>query len=400
MNTKPGPWMKDALDIVMAWQLRNADITDPAQAIEAVKSSRDSELPSLLASHILQLIIRPLFSQAKPPTSNKTTGKRSVGGGFGEEEAPAWKDPKEKTAIELLRWALSALDEKGLEANWKLLYPPILKMLDDSETQWKVTGCELLTQLLRTARPSFLSRTGLGPVFETTLRPFFAYLPTLTPEEEAAALMDATLPAMMQLAEAMYHSDALTSADASLLDTKRIRLLNDIVNQGVLAPLTHALPSTYPLLATTILTHLPPLFAKLGINTVRHLPSLISSLSLILQNPFILAKSNLVLATISALKALIENAWPRIYDHLPVLMGGVAKCWWRCCEEEEGKGGQKDGQKGTDIEGIKAQLQEVIAMLDAVLGTNDAKKEEWEKQKLEIVEASKWMEGLFKEGSE
>lgn len=41
MNTKPGPWMKDALDIVMAWQLRNPDVTDPTQAIEAVKLERN-----------------------------------------------------------------------------------------------------------------------------------------------------------------------------------------------------------------------------------------------------------------------------------------------------------------------------------------------------------------------
>jgi len=40
LNTKPGPWMKDALDVVMAWQLRNPDATDQAEAIEAVKVSR------------------------------------------------------------------------------------------------------------------------------------------------------------------------------------------------------------------------------------------------------------------------------------------------------------------------------------------------------------------------
>ncbi|KIV99592.1 hypothetical protein, variant [Verruconis gallopava] len=39
LNAKPGPWMKAALDVVMAWQLRNPDITDPAAAIEEVKLS-------------------------------------------------------------------------------------------------------------------------------------------------------------------------------------------------------------------------------------------------------------------------------------------------------------------------------------------------------------------------
>jgi tRNA nucleotidyltransferase (CCA-adding enzyme) len=389
MNTKPGPWMKDALDIVMAWQLRNPDVTDPAQAIEAVKTSRDSELPSLLASHILQLIIRPLFSQAKsPPNSTSATGRKGAKVGFGDdEEVQPWKDSKEKTAMELLRWTLSTLDPKGMEVNWKLLYPPILKMLDDHETKWKVMGCKLLVQLLNTIRPSFFSRTGLGPVFETTLRPFLAYLPTLTPEEESAQLLDATFSAMIQLAEVTYHPNSLTPSDVSSLEKKRIKFLNSIINEGVIAPLGHALPSTYPVLATTIISHTPLLFAKLGIYSVRHLPSLISEFSMILQNPFIVAKPELVLATIDALRALIENTWPRIGGHLPVLMGGVCKAWWRCCEEEA-KGGQ-------DVQSIKDGLREIVAMLDAVLDTDENKKKEWEKQKRDICEASKCMEGLF-----
>jgi tRNA nucleotidyltransferase (CCA-adding enzyme) len=32
--------MKEALDVVMAWQLRNPDSTDAAAAIEAVKASQ------------------------------------------------------------------------------------------------------------------------------------------------------------------------------------------------------------------------------------------------------------------------------------------------------------------------------------------------------------------------
>ncbi|KAF2217264.1 hypothetical protein CERZMDRAFT_25232, partial [Cercospora zeae-maydis SCOH1-5] len=38
IGIKPGPWMKDALDVVMAWQLRNPGSTDTQQAIEEVKN--------------------------------------------------------------------------------------------------------------------------------------------------------------------------------------------------------------------------------------------------------------------------------------------------------------------------------------------------------------------------
>ncbi|KAL1587396.1 hypothetical protein WHR41_03917 [Cladosporium halotolerans] len=37
LSTPPGPWMKDALDVVMAWQLRHPDVKDPTEAIEEVK---------------------------------------------------------------------------------------------------------------------------------------------------------------------------------------------------------------------------------------------------------------------------------------------------------------------------------------------------------------------------
>lgn len=37
LSTPPGPWMKDALDVVVAWQLRNPEVTDASAAIEAVR---------------------------------------------------------------------------------------------------------------------------------------------------------------------------------------------------------------------------------------------------------------------------------------------------------------------------------------------------------------------------
>merc|ERR1712000_293167 len=39
LDTKPGPWMKSGMDIIMAWQLRNPDLTDSEAAIEEVRAS-------------------------------------------------------------------------------------------------------------------------------------------------------------------------------------------------------------------------------------------------------------------------------------------------------------------------------------------------------------------------
>lgn len=45
-GTKPGPWMKKALDMVMEWQLRNPGQTDPEQAIsEVLERKRELGIP-------------------------------------------------------------------------------------------------------------------------------------------------------------------------------------------------------------------------------------------------------------------------------------------------------------------------------------------------------------------
>ena len=41
LGVKPGKWMAQALDVCVAWQLRNPEETDPSGAIEEVRSKKD-----------------------------------------------------------------------------------------------------------------------------------------------------------------------------------------------------------------------------------------------------------------------------------------------------------------------------------------------------------------------
>jgi tRNA nucleotidyltransferase (CCA-adding enzyme) len=41
LDAKPGKWMAAALDVCMAWQFRNPNATDPAEAVKEVKRSAD-----------------------------------------------------------------------------------------------------------------------------------------------------------------------------------------------------------------------------------------------------------------------------------------------------------------------------------------------------------------------
>jgi tRNA nucleotidyltransferase (CCA-adding enzyme) len=387
--------MKDALDVVMAWQLRNPGSTDATAAIEAVKASRneqtDSELPFRLASHFLQLTIPPFFPQNKP-ASNALEASR--------QPAP-WKDPGAQYILELLQWCIRVLSPKEIEAQWRLLVPPILKMIDEIDAAWKAKGCHFLgllleglnqpttTDVVSEKKPAmkqslseFLHRTGYHNVFAESLLPLFAYIPSLTPEPEAVPLFKEVFPALTTLA-------MLLPKESVKGDTREL-FLDKIVREGVLSPLTHfPTPSTYPELATVIISHLQIVLGHMGIDSVKHLPNLIPLLSTILGEPFIVSHKALTVSTLKALQAVMLNAWPRIPGHRGAIMMGICLCWGRCKEE--------NAVAQTHVGEVKEVLQDTVAMLDAVMRAVEESgvKEMWEGEKRELVDASLELGGLF-----
>jgi tRNA nucleotidyltransferase/poly(A) polymerase len=397
LGTKPGPWMKEALDVIMAWQLRNPDATDAAAAIEAVKVSRseqtDSELSLRLASHFLQLTIPPLFPQNKP-TSNALEASR--------QPAP-WKDAGNQYGLDLLEWAISTLDRKTMEAKWHLLMPPILKMMDDVVVEWKARGCHMLSLLLGnlhqtsgeddTKKPStasqgstnFVQRTGYHNIFAEALLPMFTYIPSITPEGESVALLREVFPAVIVLAQFL-------PTDTSKGDSQE-RFLDRILREGVLSPLAHfPTPSSYPELATLIMSQVPILLGRMGIDTVKHLPDLVPLMSTILREPFALGHKRLLLSTLGALQSVLLNAWPRLLAYRGAIMMGICMLWGRCVEERK----KADGQ---DVEDVTKQVQESVAMMDAVMlaTETDGLGEAWEREKRDVMQASLGYEELFAE---
>jgi tRNA nucleotidyltransferase (CCA-adding enzyme) len=386
--------MKEALDVVMAWQLRNPDSNDTAAAIEAVKATRgennDSELPLRLASHFLQLTIPPLFPQNKS-TSNALEASR--------QPAP-WKDDDSRYVLDLLKWTIGALDRKSIEAKWQFLMPPILKMIDDLDVGWKAKGCHMLGLLLEalhqpsattsltrkltsTSSSNFLQRTGYHNVFAEALLPMLTYIPSITPEHESTALFKEVFPAVISLA-------LLLPLDAIKGDNRE-RFLDKILREGVLTPLAHfPTPSSYPELATLIMSHVPGLLGHMGIDTVKHLPDLVSLLSAILQEPFILVHRPLVIATLKALQSVLLNTWPRVSAHRGVLMIGLSLLWARCMEEQA-------KPRAQDVEDVNAQIKEAVAMLDAIMRASekDGLADMWDKEKQDVVEVSTGYEDLF-----
>lgn len=378
--------MKDALDVVMAWQLRNPTNTDPAEAIAAVKKARegDGELPQRLASHFLKLTIPPFFPQNK---SSDT---------FDLSKKPApWKDSHNEYVLDLLRWSIQALDAKAIEQNWHLLVPPILKMLDETEAEHKARGCQYLAQLLqildrephKNKSAAFLARTGYHEVFASTLWPLFTYIPSLTPESDSVPIFQSVYLPLSSL------------ANLSKSDAEQTRFKDKLMREGVLAPLSHfPTPSTYPDLACIIIHQITEITKRMGIESVKHLPSLVPLLTSIMQDPFILGHKHLALATVRGLQSLMQTCWPRLPAHRGAITLGLCVLKGRCEEESNNlPEGEESSQKRHDlllVQDIIKEVKDTAEMLDAVLSQSEVN-EEWQSEKMTLVDVDEGLKGFF-----
>ncbi|KAH6614117.1 tRNA nucleotidyltransferase [Boeremia exigua] len=386
LSIKPGPWMKDALDVVMAWQLRNPTITDPTEAIEAVRKAKesDSELPQRLAAHFLKLTIPPFFPQTKSTTAFEVSQK----------SAP-WKDPHNEFVMGLLDWSIKALDRGAIEQNWHLIVPPILKMLDDTEVESKARGCKYLAQVLlalqsgpsRDTAAKFLARTGYHEVFASTLWPLLTYFPSLTPESESITIFQSIYEPLRALA-------TLTTSE-----DKRAKFVDKLMREGILAPLTHfPTPSTYPHLACEMIRQIEKVAALAGIETVKHLRTLVPLLTGIMQDPFILAHKQLALAAVEGLQCLAQVCWPRLPAHRGAFTLGLCVLKMRCDEEFSGENnGEEGSQKRQDwdlLRKLREEVKDTAELLDMVLSQSEVG-EDWKKEKVALVDANDDLRGFF-----
>lgn len=407
--------MKGALEVVMAWQLRNPECKDHTEVIDAVKfhvvsnpaqgpqtKSKTSELPARLATHFLELTIRPLFASQKhehpdiTPAGHRST-RPAVNKPTNFNQKPAWKSPNEAYAIDLLRWVLLTLDPKGVESNWGSLVPPILKIIDDLEIAWKATGCELLTLLLKSTPPALLARTGLGKVFEETIMPLFTYLPSLTPEADSVVLLDKTHSAVIALTDALYppsqptkpapNQPTFSKRPTAASTMTRSRYLDQILHKGIFAPFAHSGANVR--IAEVLLAHLIPILNALQLDTVRHLQRLLPIISGVLAEPLGSAYPPLLEQALLALQSAMLNAWPRISAHRGEIFKGLCVCWVRIGEEEELKG------EVEALRGARKELEACAEMLLAILKTDEAVNFKTEVSNL--AEADQRVASLFKD---
>jgi hypothetical protein len=407
VDARPGPWMKSAMDIVMAWQLRNPTITDPAAAIEEVKASeivnsskkvetnghvakkqKKGELTSALVSHFLRDTLKPLFSVKANPEIT-AAGRKRIGRGaknddtdFGDESVTKpWKSNHSSWALDLLQWCCKSLDEKGLEREWGFVIPPLLAVLDDTDTNIRAKGCNMLVTMLSNCSPALLKRTGLAPIFEDSLYASVAYLPSLTPEEESIILLDAALPALLALTNLLHPLPENGAHGPS-----RQKYLDTILRKAILQPYSHA--GEHVRIAQTLLAHLPSILQNHGIDSTKHLKDLIPLLSTILADPLGPAYVPLLHEAAKAMRAVIVNAWPRIMEWRGEVLKGATVCWIRLDEE-----GGDDNEMAFDE--LKKELVAAVKALENAVKAHDGGDTVWDAEKEKLVGASGRLEDLL-----
>ena len=367
LATPPGPWMKDALDVVMAWQLRNPHVKDPSEAIEEVK--KHGELTSALANHFLKLTIRPLFVKAKPDNVTEQGRKKDktelpakmTSENSDERITKPWKSEKDKFALGLLKWIVNGLEETSTEQVWPLLVPPILTLVDDWETRYKQLGAELLHSLLRATSPTLLSRTGLGSVFEDALMPCLTYLPSLTPEPDSVAILAATYPALFTLMKTRFPITAATPPKDPIR-LNRNKSLDTILRKGILHAYAHC--GQYPGITRVLFLNLITLLNELGIDSVKHLQYILPMLSESLTHAAKARQTAVLRAALQALQAVIFNGWPRMFEHRVEIMKGVTIAWLILIESgNDGAGAVTE---------VKNCMVETVRVLHAAMGEKES----------------------------
>lgn len=347
------PWTNDG-----SHRLSQSLLASYLSTLQSEPKKFDSLIHELLLSHI-----KPLFIKSKNPllTAQARKAVAPVPGPNAPSDFETANKPwkfQSPHIVTIFEWTLTQLDASLVEAHWPLIIPPLLTVLDDVSTTYKVRGCSLLLLLLEVCPANLLERSGLGEVFHNTLMPYLLYLPSLTPEDESVPLLQATYDALLALTLARYNMPDMPKS--------KIKALDAILRYGILGGYSHAGDNVR--ISRLQMIKLTDLINATGLHCVKHLKDLLPMISGILTAPFATAYPPLLDAALQTLRALLTNGWPRMAYHRGEILEGLVICWCRI-EYEEGESRNK-------IIGTKRSIEEIShAVLQTLMDDKVAKEE-------------------------
>ncbi|KIP09815.1 hypothetical protein PHLGIDRAFT_34198 [Phlebiopsis gigantea 11061_1 CR5-6] len=269
-----------------------------------------------LVEAILNECVRPIFRSNLHPKVNASTGRvlpRSAGGTSAYQdhyEGQVWK--RHPGVLNVIDWCVTCIEGTAYERIWHLVIPPIMTLLDDYETKYKLRGVQIVSHLLENAPGELLRRTGIGGLFYSSFKTCLTFLRTA----ETPALIRSVVPASLLLVEK-------TTLPAS---TERFDQLWGVLGEGIIDTVwTYGFEEAESVRAT--LDVLPDVIRALGIGCSRYLKALV----LQLVHPLVPGPENpdtaFQLASVCALVVLMEECAPRMQKWKGTILDGVCRRW-------------------------------------------------------------------------
>ncbi|KAI0438800.1 hypothetical protein F4803DRAFT_81694 [Xylaria telfairii] len=351
-----------------------------------------TERARFITEDVLTDSLRPLFSKSRPATVT-VSGRPAAfpeppprygqGEGFGGGEeilnAKPWKYTR-RYAVTVFEWAVENTDTDLLQQHWPLYTPILLTLLDEPQpTSLKLRSLSIFRSFWNRCPDGLLSRTGLADVFEQAVFPTVLSLPSLTPEAESCALLNAAYPALFNMAglEDSGSVDANSENwDIGIEDTgdKALRnehdprskgfseaqrkLLDKIVREGIMTGYHHA--KEHVELVGLFCQTLRHLVDGMGILSVKYLKDMIPMISEILIDPFGTQYPPTLLSAIHLLQAVLQTCWPRVPHYCNEIIK-IAMLSWLNIEDDS-----SSTKESTKVE-LKQQLIRTIEALSAIM---------------------------------
>ncbi|RYP17294.1 hypothetical protein DL765_004585 [Monosporascus sp. GIB2] len=396
---------------------------DPWTTIESASLAREllderfqpqsrEQRSKFITEDILSDFLRPLFSKSRPATVTASGRKaefvepsRYDNANAEAEARKPWKHGQ-RYAITVFEWAVSQSDEQLLQKSWHLFTPVLLTLLDEPQTALKVRALGIFRAFWARCPGDLMRQTGLAQVFEDAVFPAVLYLPSLTPESESIAILNAAYPALI----AMAGSDLESTADEPQSNPKfteaQQKLLDKIIREGILVGYNHA--SEHIRLVELFCEKLRCVVNGMGILAIKHLkvglllrirthfpllmqqlPSrnLIPMVSEIMTDPFGTQHPPSLLSAVKLLHAIMSTCWPRIPHYCNEIIKALMLCWLNIGEEDA----FPDGDPGPAS--LKSELTKAADMLSAVM---QAAKMDMEERVAPLVEKEPQLRELFK----
>ncbi|KAL6231130.1 hypothetical protein BDW75DRAFT_233875 [Aspergillus navahoensis] len=409
-----------------AWNTHEAFTASVAMLRDFAERAEPSSFWMTVES-ILKSRVRPLFAKTKNPAITESGRKNfhpiplpRFDLSILDPETKPWK-MHDAYITTVFAWIISQYKTTHiniLEAHFPLLVPPILALIDDNSHFYKRLGCSLLSQFLipiRENKSDILRRTNLSSVFEDAIRPLFHSLPTITPEDDAIQLLGEAYPALRSLVQTSYRLSP--AARQTKKDDEKFILTTTKTLRDHLIPSFHHISSTnpsmtsdstfasfpHPRLSTFLLDQIAINCADLGIHTTKYLQDIIPLIYSTFSNPFGTAHPPLLLSALFATRAVILNAYPRIWRWRGEMLGAICSCWIHILEEEE-ESKRIDKKKADELGRLKKELQGAVYLLRYALehsvnvnsdqGQREAK-ENIEKEIQMLVEADESLKGCL-----